>query len=342
MRILIPSIQVPFITGGAYFHIHNLKNALIEHGHQVEVVTFPFEFSPESYISRLMDFCAHIDFTSFNGVQIDKVIALQFPAYYVKHPDKTIWLMHQHRAVYELFDQQSASGPLKELKTKIQSYDLEHLVQPDRIYANSQNVANRLKKYNNIESRPVYHPPSNETKFYREESYDFIFFPSRLEELKRQPLLIQAMQYVKSPVKAIIAGEGGQKANYLALINALKVADKVSLIGHIAEKEKYTLYARCLGVFFGPYDEDYGYITLEAMLAAKPVITCTDSGGPLEFVIDRETGFIVEPDPEQIAEKIDFLYTNRQKTRQMGEQSREHYLNKNISWDNVVHSLLEK
>ena len=39
-----------------------------------------------------------------------------------------------------------------------------------------------------------------------------------------------------------------------------------------------------LGVIFPPLDEDYGYVTLEAMLAAKPVITCTDSGGPLEFV----------------------------------------------------------
>jgi len=46
-------------------------------------------------------------------------------------------------------------------------------------------------------------------------------------------------------------------------------------------------------VVFPPFDEDLGYVTLEAMLAAKPVITCNDSGGPMEFVRDRENGLLV-------------------------------------------------
>ena len=37
-------------------------------------------------------------------------------------------------------------------------------------------------------------------------------------------------------------------------------------------------------------------MTIEAFLAAKPVITATDSGGPLEFVRDGVNGFICEPD----------------------------------------------
>jgi glycosyltransferase involved in cell wall biosynthesis len=95
-------------------------------------------------------------------------------------------------------------------------------------------------------------------------------------------------------------------------------------------------------VFFGPQDEDYGYITLEAMLSSKPVITCTDSGGPLEFVKDEETGFVVEPDPVRIAEKIDWLYTQKKKAREMGQAGRQAYQKKNINWNSVVDTLLHR
>jgi glycosyltransferase involved in cell wall biosynthesis len=95
-----------------------------------------------------------------------------------------------------------------------------------------------------------------------------------------------------------------------------------------------------LAVFFGPFDEDYGYITLEAMLSSKAVITCSDSGGPLEFVEESETGFVVEPEPEQIAERIDYLYSNPSKARDMGRAGRAAYATKNISWEHVASQLL--
>jgi len=54
-------------------------------------------------------------------------------------------------------------------------------------------------------------------------------------------------------------------------------------------------------------DEDLGYVALEAMYAGKPVVTCLDSGGPLEFVVHDQTGFVTEPTPEALAEAIDRL-----------------------------------
>lgn len=341
MRILIPSIQAPFIRGGGQIHVENLQKALIRHGHEVEIVTIPFKFSPESYIEDLIDIWKNQDFNNFNGFHIDKVIVLQFPAYYVNHNDKTLWLMHQHRAVYELYDEKFATDSLKQLREKIVYTDTEEINKIKKRFANSENVSNRLKKYNGLDSIPVYHPPFGEENFYCDESYDYIFCPSRLEILKRQDLLIKAMQYTKSPVVAIIAGIGGQFETYKKLIEDLNVSEKVSLIGSFSDEEKYVLYARSLAVFFAPYDEDYGYITLEAMLSSKPIITCKDSGGPLEFVEDEQTGFIIEPNPEIIAQKLDWLYYNKNRASELGQRGLEVYKNKNISWDNVVHKLLE-
>ena len=77
-------------------------------------------------------------------------------------------------------------------------------------------------------------------------------------------------------------------------------------------------YACSLAVFFGPQDEDYGYVTLEAMLARKPVITCTDSGGPLEFIIEDQTGLVTAPDAEALAAAIDKLYENEPLAIELG------------------------
>jgi len=170
----------------------------------------------------------------------------------------------------------------------------------------------------------------------------FIFCPSRLEGLKRQSLLIDAMRHVRSDVVALLAGEGGQMCHLQRRISENGLDGKVRLLGRIAEAEMLACYAHCLGVFFGPHQEDYGYVTLEAMLAAKPVITCTDSGGPVEFVVDSETGFVVEPRPECVARAIDELCARRQRSARMGEAGMARYRALGISWSKVVEQLLQR
>lgn len=340
MRILIPSIQVPFIRGGSTLMTVGLKNALIKAGHEVEIVTIPFKFSPNSYVSDLIDIWKNQDFNNFNGYKIDMVIVLQFPAYYVKHDKKVLWLMHQHRIMYELYDENNATEDDKILRKKIHLNDSKELNKFEKTFSMCENITKRLLKYNNISSTPVYHPPAYEENFYCADSYNYIFCPSRLEELKRQDLLIEAMKYTKTNARVIIAGDGGQRENYEKLIISNNLQKKVKLIGFISQEEKETYYARSLGVFFAPFDEDYGYITLEAMLSSKPVITCIDSGGPLEFVVNEETGFIVEVDAKEIAKKIDWLYLNKKEAKKLGENALKHYKSKNITWDNVINKLL--
>ncbi|MFY8350437.1 glycosyltransferase family 4 protein [Pseudoalteromonas sp. SSM20] len=340
MKILIPSIQVPFISGGAELMTYGLKNALIENGHEVEVVTFPFKFSPLTELELLMDYCKSSLFDNFNGYNVDLVIALQFPAFYIQHPNRVLWLMHQHRSVYDLYSEQESSTELRLFRKKVHNLDSNELASYPKRFSMCQNITDRLRHYNNIDSTPVYHPPNNHTLFYNAGIENFIFCPSRLECLKRQDLLIQALVHSKSNVGVIIAGTGGQEAQFKELAESLGVAERIRFVGYISEQEKRAYYAHCLAVFFGPQDEDYGYITLEAFLSSKPVITCHDSGGPTEFVIDQRNGYIVEPKPEQIAEKIDYLVANKQHAEVMGQEGLVSYREKSITWQNVVEKLL--
>lgn len=345
MKIAVTSVQVPFIRGGAEIMTSQLVNAIQEHGYSVELITMPFRFGPHHEVQHSMDIWAHEDFTKFDAGNIDQVICLKFPTYYLNHPNKIVWLMHQHRSIYELFNtpygESENSQGIIEFRKKLIDSDTAALKTAKSVYTISNRVSDRLLNFNKIKSSPVYQPPANEDLFYCDQQLDYIFFPSRLESLKRQELLIRAMTYCQSPVAALIAGDGGIRENLQQLICELGVSDRVRLIGRVSDDEMRALYANSLGVFFGPHDEDYGFVTLEAMLSSKPVITCNDSGGPLDFVDDRETGCVVKPEPEEIADAIDFLYGNRIFARQIGRNGFEKYKSLDITWRNIVATLIK-
>lgn len=340
MNIIVTACQTPFIHGGASYHVEGLVKALREAGHRVELLRFLFQFQPESSIHGLMEHCASLDLRHPNGQQVDRVISLQFPGYGVQHPRHVVWVMHQHRAVYELYDPATASPQLQALRSAVIDYDNRVLAAAWRRFANSQRVAERLKEYNGLEAEPLAHPPAHAEAFRCAEAQPYIFYPSRLETLKRQHLLIEAARHLRSPVAILIAGTGGQQAGLAQLIRQHRLEHRVRLLGHISEAEKLAFYAHALGVFFGPFDEDYGYITLEAMLSSKPVITCTDSGGPLAFVIDGETGHIVPPDPLALAEAIDRLHASPDTAARLGRAGRARYHELGISWQTTLERLL--
>ena len=100
------------------------------------------------------------------------------------------------------------------------------------------------------------------------------------------------------------------------------------------------LYRNALGVCYLPFDEDYGYVTLEGMLSARPVIVPRDGGGATEFIEHEHDGLIVNPEPRAIADAIDTLHADRARSRRMGERGREKLLSMKLSWKNVVEKIV--
>ena len=86
----------------------------------------------------------------------------------------------------------------------------------------------------------------------------------------------------------MIAGEGPDRERLERLASGLN--GQVEFAGRVDDERLADLYARCLAVYYAPVDEDFGMVPYEAFLSAKPVVTTTDAGGPLEVVHDRETG----------------------------------------------------
>jgi glycosyltransferase involved in cell wall biosynthesis len=341
LKILVTANLVPFMPGGATYHIAGVVNALQKAGHDVELLRLPFRFSPERDIVQAMAHASSLNVVQPNGVTIDQVISLQFPGYGIAHPNHRAWVMHQHRAVYELFDPAQASPELTDLREQIIGFDKAALTQTKKVFANSRRVAERLKDYNGIAATPLYHPPTKPELFRCDTALPYVFFPSRLETLKRQQLVIEAARHMRSPMKIVLAGDGGQRHTLAALVEQSGVGDRVALIGHITEAEKRAFYARASAVVFPAFDEDYGYVTLEAMLSSKPVVTCTDSGGPLEFIRHGDAGWVEAPNAEALAARLDWIAAHPREAAAAGARGREAYRRADISWDHVVNALTQ-
>jgi glycosyltransferase involved in cell wall biosynthesis len=348
MKILIATSGVPFIRGGAEILADNLREALSATGHEAELVFIPFKHYPPNRIPDHILACRLLDVTETCGVRIDRVIGLKFPAYLIPHANKVIWLLHQHRTAYELWDHPTAGdlihcpdGPV--IRDAIRQADHELIPEAKAIYTLSENVSGRLRRYTGISSQPLYNPPAEASLFYNRSARDYFFFPSRITGVKRQLLVIQALARSQEQISVRFAGGADNPGELAVCTNAtrqLKVENRVEWLGVVSEEQKRDLYANSLAVIFPPVDEDYGYVTLEAMLSSKPVITCSDSGGPLEFVVDRQTGLVADPTSESLAQAMDELWTGRKDAAAMGEAGRARYQDLDISWTNVVEKLL--
>jgi len=271
---------------------------------------------------------------------------MKFPAFYVRGNNKVLWMMHQHRSAYDLWGTQFGDiqhwPDGEKIRDFIRECDNKYLNEYKKRFTIAQNTSNRLMKYNGIDSNVLYHPPLNHEKLYCKEYGDFVFFPSRINIMKRQRLLVEAAKHLKSDAKIVIAGGGDSgEIEYLKkIIRENKLEEKVILAGFISEEEKLDYYSRCLCVYFGAYDEDYGYITLEGLFSEKCVIVHKDSGGPLEFIEDGTNGYVIDTDSQKIAEKIDYLYNNRKEAEKLGKAGKKSLIDKNMDWDYVIDQLL--
>jgi len=342
LRIIVCEAQVPFVHGGAEVHVRQLVRQLRERGHQAELVSVPFKWYPKDEILPHAAAWRLLDLSESNGQPIDLVIASKFPTYFVRHPNKVAWLIHQYRAAYELCgteysDFQHIESDVN-LRDRLIQLDTEMLGECRAIFSNARNTAQRLAKYNGLTAEALYHPPRLATQLKAGPYGDYVLSVGRIESVKRVDLLVRAMAHVDTPIRLVIAGDGTQRANVERVAESCGVSDRVTFLGAATDQQLLDLYAGTLAVLYPPYDEDFGYVTLEAFLARKPVITCTDSGGPTEFVADGVNGRICEPSAEAIAAAINQFAQKPALAAAMGEAGQA--VAARITWDGVVEKLV--
>ena len=343
LRILILEAQVPFVHGGAEILVRELASALETHGHHAQVVSVPFTDSPKEEILAGAEAWRLLNVACAGGGPIDLVIATKFPTYFARHPRKVLWLVHQHRAAYELagtrFSDFSHTPRDVALRRRLIDADSRMLRECVGHFTIARTVSDRLLKYNGIASEALYNPPKLAGRLAAGPYGDYVLTVTRLEHVKRVDLAIDTFQKTTSGMRLLIAGEGSIRHDLAAHIERLRLSDRVTLLGRVDDDRLVELYAGCRAVLFAPYQEDYGYVTLEAFLSRKPVITAHDSGGTLEFVVDDVNGYVCDPTPDALATAVNRLSADAALAASLGE--RGHAVAANITWDNVVERLTE-
>ena len=314
--------------------VHNLRTAGYQTD-QVQVVT------DESSFDAILDSyqrCAELNLDDY-----DIVVSTKAPTYMVRHRNHVSYLLHTIRVFYDMFHFEFGAGTADHRKQRMVIHALDKQgLHPDQVRGHFANGATTFKRlfdsdpfWKQIPFKALHHPPFLEG--YREPRRgEFIFLPSRLHRWKRVDLVIKAFRHLKHDIQLKISGTGEDER---ALRDLARGDTRIEFLGRITDEQLLDLYSGALVVPFVPRQEDYGLITIEAFKSKKPVITCTDSGETLHFVKDFETGFVVEPRPEAIAEKLAYLIDHSDKAAEMGRNGCA--ATSSITWDSVIAGMLE-
>lgn len=341
-RVVVCEAQVPFVRGGAEALVRELVRQLRARAYAVERVSVPFKWYPKEEILPHAAAWRLLDLSASNGQQIDAVIATKFPSYFVRHPAKVTWLIHQYRAAYELCGTEYSDFHHTELdvglRERLISLDREMLMESRRLFTISRVTASRLEKFNGVAAEPLYHPSRLAERLRPGPSGDYVLSVGRIESIKRVDLAIRAMEHVDRQIRLLVAGEGTQLEHVRRVVESRGLGDRVSILGAVSDDDLVDLYAGALAVVYVPYEEDYGYVTLESFLARKPVITTHDSGGPLEFVEHDVNGLICDPEPAALGDAVGRLAANRTLAASLGAAGHDRV--KTVTWDGVIEKLL--
>ena len=211
----------------------------------------------------------------------------------------------------------------------------------------SDNVISRLEKYNGVKGTTLY-PPLPLGGQYRQEPHEnYILSVGRICGIKRVDLMVKALPMVHEFVTLKIVGQPDEPGILDYLQNEIAkhhLSHRIEFLGRVSDEELLSLYAKSLAVYYAPFNEDYGYVTLEAMASGKPVVAGNDSGGVLEFVTNEVNGLVVDPTLDGISRGFNRLIEDAELRDRMGAKAKlqieEWGLNDPGRWDHVIDSLL--
>jgi glycosyltransferase involved in cell wall biosynthesis len=340
MNILILHTQIPFVSGGAEVLVDGLLAALRQRGHTADVVALPLAWNPTDRLLSSALAWRLLDLRRFNDRSVERVICTKYPTWAVEHPRKSLWLVHQHRQAYDLHGTSLSEFTPDDESQRIR----KHVIEIDRVgisecqprYAISRNVADRLAQFCGIQASPLYPPVPRPG--LRPDAYEpFILSVARLDAAKRVDRIIDAFADVRPGLRLHLVGDGPDRLPLEQRVARLGLSDRVVFHGRVTDAVLLDLYNRCRAVYYAPIDEDYGYTTVEALSAGKPVVTAADSGGVLEFVRHEHGGLMTSLEAEPLAATIDRL-ADEEFAREVGRIGPT--LTCGLTWDRVVDALV--
>ncbi len=197
---------------------------------------------------------------------------------YINTPTRFLWYPQEYA---EELTPALARPLLRAVLPGLRRWDYSAAQRPQRIIANSDNVAARIRACYHRES-DVVPCPVDVAAFAPSESIgDYYLVAARLLLYKRVALAIEACDSLSAPL--VVMGTGPDEARLRRL-----AGPRVRFVGRVDDAERRTLFA-CARAAIVPGVEDFGLVALEAAASGRPTIAF-GAGGSLETVVEGETG----------------------------------------------------
>jgi hypothetical protein len=162
MKVLVVNNMVPFVWGEADNLAADLQKNLIMAGHEAEILRIPFEREPAQRIPQQM-----LMVRAFELWNVDHVIALKFPAYLIRHPKKTLWLLdgYDHSSGPSDAGQTHLPPGDGELQALIKNADNQSFAESRHVFATSEATRQNLLQDSGFNAS-VLLPPINEPELW--------------------------------------------------------------------------------------------------------------------------------------------------------------------------------
>jgi glycosyltransferase involved in cell wall biosynthesis len=293
-----------------------IKNYYLWYTYLVPWAFEQFDFSGYDVIISSSSFAAKGVITGHQQIHID----------YCHTPTRFLWGLNRttrHGGTVKLIT--------NVLNSYLRQWDYAAAQRVDFFVANSNTVANRIKRFYTRSATVIYPPVSFPARIPDTVPFSlpsgYFLVVSRLERMKNIELLIQAFNELKLPL--VIAGTGTYEA-YLKSV----AGDTIQFLGYVHDEEKAYLFTHALAFVASALDEDFGMTVPEAASYGTPVIAYKD-GGYVETVKDAVTGvFFDTPDVAGVStalQKFESLTFNRSAIQEFASQFSEKNFSERIT-----------
>lgn len=160
----------------------------------------------------------------------------------------------------------------------------------DFFIANSEETRKRIEKFYRKDSTVIYPPVEVRLPKTKVRKGNYYIAGGRIARAKHTDLIVDTFIKNGLPLKIFGKGIAGFEEEIKAKIAEHK---NIEFLGEISDERKNVMMAGAKGFVFASKDEDFGIIPVESMMAGTPVIA-QRSGGPLETIIEGETGLFFD------------------------------------------------
>ncbi len=336
------------IGSGVVRMIQGYATAFKQLGHRVKI--FHPQFSASSYLNlavRRLAFNRAIQTAVFS--HFDLVLASDFDGFCLQHlPIPKIVLNAGILADIVRFEQGKTARILQHLAHR----ECQNVLSAQRVVTPSQYTAQKVVHHYGLSPQNVTAIPLGiDHQFWQQMSSRVppaspkettILCVARHYPRKGIADLLQAFARViqhASHVRLVLVGGGSELPKNRARAKQLKLLNKVTFVGDLANQQQLASFYQQADIFCLPsYHETFGLVFLEAMMFGLPIVTYASTAIP--EVVSADLGFLCEPgDIDSLAEKLLTLVNHRELRIQMGRQAQKYV--RQFSWQRAARSLLQ-